>query len=87
MQCLTFLIAGIKFFGTFVPTVLSTNSNLVFMSGGNAWKKSEKFYNLRQNLVFATIIYHAFWESVIFSGAMITIPTSTDDRQSVTITC
>jgi hypothetical protein len=30
--------------------------------------------------VFAIIIYNTFWESIIFSGAMIAIPTSTDDR-------
>jgi hypothetical protein len=43
--CLTLLIAGIKPFGIFVPTVLSRNSNLVFMSGGNAWKKVKKLTN------------------------------------------
>ena len=43
--CLTLLIAGIKPFGIFVPTVLSRNSNLVFMSGDNAWKKVKKLTN------------------------------------------
>lgn len=36
---------GINCFGTFVPTVWSTNSKIVFWCGGKGWNKFENYIN------------------------------------------